>query len=138
MKKHLLKAFFRINKYSVLLTFTLTFIIQNFIIESGERMRNCYMPLFTEILLSALSFFISLASITIFLNLFKRIIQNNILILLSFILLPLINSIIIIFYLVDENDSYLFLYISVLLFPVWTFIIREYFKFSRIEKKLEN
>jgi hypothetical protein len=134
MKKHLIKAFLRINKYSVLLTFIFTFILQNFIFDYG-RMRNCYIPLLTEILFSIFSLFISLASATLFLNLFKRIIQNSTFSFLSFIFLPLLTSIILTFFLAENAG---FIYIAALLCPVWVLILWEYFKFNRIKKNLEK
>jgi predicted neutral ceramidase superfamily lipid hydrolase len=137
MKKHLVKAFFRINKYSALLTFIFTFILQNFIFDHG-RMRNCYIPLLTEILFSIFSLFISLASATLFLNLFKRIIQNSTFSLLSFIFLPLLTSIILTFFLADQSETYILLYIAALLCPVWVLILWEYFKFNSIKKNLET
>lgn len=136
MKKYLLKTFFRINRNSVILTFILCFIFQNFVVPSGEKLRNCYMPLFTELIISFLSFFIALTSITIFLNLIKKINQNNTFIILSFFLLPIITSIIIVFNLIDENDNYIFLFIFALLLPVWLSLIWEYFKFNRITNNL--
>ncbi len=138
MKKYLLKTFFRIIGYSVLLTFIFTLIIQIFIVEHGEKMRNCYMPLFTEIIFSGFSLFISLASITIFLTFFKKIIHNDIFSLLSFVLLPLIASYIILLFLADEEGNYILLFICALLFPVWVLIIWEYYKFNKIKKNFEK
>lgn len=132
MKKHLLKTFFRISSYSALLTFILSFIFQNFIIQRGETMRDCFMPFFSELLLTILSFCISLTSITIFINLLNRKNRNNTFVFSTFSVLPLITSLILIVYSIYENDSDIFLFLFALLFPFWVFLIWEYLKFIKI------
>jgi len=132
-KKYLLKAFMRINKYSISATFVLTFIIQNFV-QHGHSMRNCYMPLLTELIFTTFSFFISLACITIFLIHLEKVLHSKLLIFLSFFFLPLVASIVITWYLLNEKDSHISLFICALLLPVWGFIIYEYFKLDRMKK----
>lgn len=134
MKKHLLKSFLKINLGSTLVTFILAFIIQNFIIEhNGERMRNCYMPLFTELLIAFSCLFISFSSLTIFLNLFQNFRKNRLLTSLSFFLIPFITTVtfIILFFQEEFVDKKIILFLATLVIPVWFFIIWEYRKFIK-------
>ncbi len=134
MKKYLLKSFLKINIGSTLITFILAFIIQNFIIQhNGERMRNCYMPLFTELLIAFSCFFISFSSFTIFLNLFQNFRENRFLTKLSFFLIPFITTVtfIIIFFQEEFVDKKVILFLATLVIPVWFFLIWEYTKFKK-------
>lgn len=134
MKKHLLKSFLKINLASTLVTFILAFIIQNFIIQhKEERMRNCYMPLFTELLITLFCFFISLSTLTIFLNLFQNLRKQRLLKSLSFFLLPFITTItfIIVFFQDGFTDKRVILLLAALVIPVWFLIIWEYRKFIK-------
>lgn len=134
MKKYLLKSFLKINLGSILITFVFAFIIQNFTIQKGECMRNCYMPLYTELLMVVFCFFISFSTLSIFLNLFQNIRKNKFLTILSFFLIPFITSIslIIIYFLNDFDDKNFILFITTLLIPVWFFIIWEYINFKKL------
>lgn len=134
MKKHLLKSFLKINLASTLVTFILAFIIQNFIIQhKEERMRNCYMPLFAELLITLFCFFISLSTLTIFLNLFQNLRKQRLLKSLSFFLLPFITTItfIIVFFQDGFTDKRVILLLAALVIPVWFLIIWEYRKFIK-------
>lgn len=132
MKKYLLKSFLKINLGSTLLAFVLAFIIQNFIIQHSER--NCYMPLFTELLIAIFCFFISFSSLTIFLNLFQNFRKNRFLTGLSFFLIPFTTTVTILIFFQDGfADKEVILFFATLVIPVWFFIIWEYIKFKKID-----
>ncbi len=135
MKKFLIKTFVRTNIYSPLLTFFSAFIVQNFLFDhSPDRMRNCYMPLFTEFLLAMLALFISLTSITVFLNLNKVIYQNSVTNFLTFFLFPIVASITVIAILQEDfGDKRSILFFSALNIPVWYFLISNYIKFKNLK-----
>lgn len=140
MKKQIFKIFIRINLLSVLTTLILTLVL-GFICQNPgtnrEEIRNCYMPFFAEILASASAFFISLSTVSIFLNLFLKIRQTKMNVALSFLFLPILSSLYLWLSLFkgEMKDTQTVLVIIAVYFPVWFFIIRELFKFSRITNK---
>lgn len=136
MKKQILKIFLRINLLSSLTTFTLTLILV-FIWQRtatrGEELRNCYMPFFTEILATLSALFISLSTISIFLNLHLKFRQTKMNVTLSFLVLPALISIILWLSLLQNGakGTEAVLLIIAVYFPVWFFIVREYIKYSK-------
>jgi len=138
MKNYLWKMFFRIISFSVLSTFMLSFIFQNSIIQHGKNMRDCFMPFFSELLLSIVCFLLSLTSATIFINLFNRKKLNNTFVFSTFTVLPFIVSLLFIFYSIFENNNGIYLFIFALLFPFWTLLIWEYFKFNKIRMTFDQ
>ncbi|WP_313262944.1 hypothetical protein, partial [Sphingobacterium multivorum] len=85
MKRKLSFIFLRIIGFSVSTTFVLTAILQanN---EAAKRAR-CYMPFFTELLLSFVALCIAIGTISIFLNLNKQFRTSRLARALSFVLL---------------------------------------------------
>lgn len=134
MKKQIFKIFIRINLFSVLTTLILTLVLVFICKNPGtnrEEMRNCYMPYFAEILASASAFFISLSTVSIFLNLFLKIRQTKMNVALSFLFLPILSTLYLWLSLfkseMKDNETL----IMAVYFPVWFFIIREFLKFSK-------
>ncbi|QIH34966.1 hypothetical protein [Sphingobacterium sp. DR205] len=132
MKKQLAYIFLRITGFSVLTTFILTAILQanN---ESAKRAR-CYMPLFTELLLSFSVLCICLLTLGIFLNNNSRFRSNRVCVFLSFTLLPF-GVILLFTYLFITEDGSLtlfgFLHLLATSVPVCSLILWEYYKFNK-------
>ncbi|MNE31356.1 hypothetical protein D3C87_982010 [compost metagenome] len=132
MKKKLAYIFLRITGFSVLTTFILTAILQanN---EAAKRAR-CYMPLFTELLLSFSVLCICLLILGIFLNNKPRFRSGRLRVFLSFTLLPFVAIVLFTYLLIVEDGmSSLFglLHILATLVPVSSLILWEHYKFNR-------
>jgi len=132
MKKQLAYIFLRITGFSVLTTFILTAILQanN---EAAKRAR-CYMPLFTELLLSFSVLCICLLTLGIFLNSNPRFRSSRLRVILSFTLLPF-AAIVLFTYLLIVADGmpslFGLLHILATLVPVCGLILWEHYKFNR-------
>lgn len=131
MKRKLSYIFLRIMGLSVLTTFVLTAILQanN---EAAKRAR-CYMPFFTELLLSLVALCIAIGTISIFLNLNKQFRSSRAGRSLSFVLLPATISLLFSSFLVQAGGaSNLFeiLHMIATLAPVWGLILWEYHQFN--------
>jgi len=132
MKKQLAFIFLRITGFSVLTTFILTAILQanN---EAAKRAR-CYMPLFTELLLSFLVLFICLLTLGIFLNNNSRFRSSRLRVILSFTLLPFVAIVLFTYLLIVEDGMpslFGLLHILATLIPVCSLILWEQYKFNR-------
>jgi uncharacterized membrane protein len=117
--------------FSVLTTFVFTAILQanN---EAAKRAR-CYMPFFTELLLSFVALCIAIGTISIFLNLNKQFRSSRLARALSFVLLPAAISLLFSSFLVQAGGvSSLFeiLHMIATLAPVWGLILWEYNRFN--------
>lgn len=136
MKKQLFYIFLRIIGMSVPATFVLVFILQ---LNNSHRYHNCYMPLFTEILLSFAVLAIGLCSISIFLNLNTKFRSNPIKTAFSFVLCPFLLTIFFVLTLMDDlTDAFGMLHILAMVVPVWFMILWEYFKFKKQRLTIEK
>lgn len=136
MKKLLFKLFVRVSLLSVVSTFLLAcllvFLWQNAEVQ-GERLRNHYMPLYTEILTAFITLFLSLSTLSIFLNLNRRFRQSKTTVALSFFLLPALLSsfVALAVYLQEGDDLKTWLLVLVAYLPFWFLLIKSYFSFSK-------
>ncbi|WP_158655554.1 hypothetical protein [Sphingobacterium sp. HMA12] len=131
MKKQLAYIFLRITVFSVLTTFILTAILQ----ANNEALRRarCYMPLFTELLLSSFVLCICLLTLGIFLNNNSRFRSSRLYVFLSFTLLPF--GVVMLFtflFIMEEDRPSLFglLHLLATFVPVCSLILWEYYKFN--------
>jgi succinate dehydrogenase/fumarate reductase cytochrome b subunit len=133
MKRKLSFIFLRITGFALLATFVLTAILQanN---EAAKRAHYCYMPFFTELLLSFVALCIAVGTLTIFLNLNRKFRNNRIALLLSFVLLPAATSLLFLSVLIQAGQvASLFeiLHMAATLIPVSVLIGWEYFQFKK-------
>lgn len=96
--KELLKIIVRVCLVSSFFTFLLVMILQ--IINTEKHVKNCYMPLFSEILSVFIVCSFSTTLIPIFLNLNKKFKDNFI---LSFLSFYAIGFIVILFFIFDKT-----------------------------------
>jgi hypothetical protein len=132
MKKQLAYIFLRIMCFSVMTTFILTMILQanN---EAAARGR-CYMPLFTELLLSFCALCICLLTLGIFLNYNSCFRSNQIRVFLSFTLLPFMAIVLFTYLLIMEDGMpslFGLLHILATAVPVCSLILWEHYKFNK-------
>ncbi|MDR3007464.1 MAG: hypothetical protein LBV59_05985 [Sphingobacterium sp.] len=132
MKRKLSFIFLRITGLAVLATFVLTGVLQAN--NEAAKKARCYMPFFTELLLSFVTLCIAVGTLTIFLNLNRRFRNNRIALLLSFVLLPAASSLLFLSVLIQAGQvASLFeiLHMAATLIPVSVLIGLEYRKFKK-------
>lgn len=132
MKRKLSFIFLRIIGFSVSTTFVLTAILQanN---EAAKRAR-CYMPFFTESLLSFVALCIAIGTMSIFLNLNKQFRSSRLARALSFVLLPAAISLLFSSFLIQTGGAsniFEMLHMAATIVPVWGLILWQYNRFSR-------
>ena len=131
MKRKLSFIFLRIIGFSVSTTFVLTAILQA---NNGAAKRaRCYMPFFTESLLSFVALCIAIGTISIFLNLNKQFRSSRLARALSFVLLPPAISLLFSSFLIQTGGAsniFEMLHMAATIVPVWGLILWQYNRFS--------
>ncbi|WP_313262537.1 hypothetical protein, partial [Sphingobacterium multivorum] len=95
---------------------------------------RCYMPFFTESLLSFVALCIAIGTISIFLNLNKQFRSSRLARALSFVLLPAAISLLFSSFLIQTGGAsniFEMLHMAATIVPVWGLILWQYNRFSR-------
>jgi len=130
LKTFLWKIFGRIVGFSVLTTLGLTAILQAVFVKN--TLRNCYMPGFTETILSGIALLIALCSATLFLVHLPTVRASTFRKALAFAFLPLAASLYLGSFWVEETPSTVeVLHLLALFGPVWFWIGNGYFQFRK-------
>jgi hypothetical protein len=132
MKKQLANIFLRITGFSILSTFILTAVLQAN--NLAAKRARCYMPWFTELLLSFCVLCICLLTLGIFLNINSRFRSNRFCVFLSFTLLPFGLIIFLCYLFVLEqgmSDVFGLLHVLATTVPICSLILWEYYKFTK-------
>ncbi|APU96868.1 hypothetical protein BV902_11365 [Sphingobacterium sp. B29] len=127
MKRKLSFIFLRIIGFSVLTTFVLTAILQAN--NAAAKRARCYMPFFTELLLSFVALCIAIGTISIFLNLNKQFRSSRLARVLSFVLLPAAISLLFSSFLIQAGGAsniFEMLHMAATIVPVWGLILWQY------------
>ena len=134
MKKQILYSILRIIGVSIPCTFVLVCIMTW---SNGEKLQNCYMPLFTETMLSFVVLCIGFSTVSIFLNMNKKIRSNLISTALSFFLIPFLVTLIFLYVFIEDlTDALEILNFLAMLLPVWFMILWEYLKFKKLLRRI--
>ncbi|WP_411973563.1 hypothetical protein ACLCDV_09910 [Sphingobacterium sp. Lzh-3] len=131
MKRKLSFIFLRIIGVSVLTTFVLTAILQAN--NDAAKRARCYMPFFTELLLSFVALCIAIGTISIFLNLNKQFRTSRLARALSFVLLPATISLLFSSFLIQAGGAsniFEMLHMAATVVPVWGLILWQYNRFN--------
>ena len=131
MKRKLSFIFLRIIGVSVLTTFVLTAILQ--VNNEAAKRARCYMPFFTELLLSFVALCIAIGTISIFLNLNKQFRTSRLARALSFVLLPAAISLLFSSFLIQAGGAsniFEMLHMAATIVPVWALILWRYNRFN--------
>lgn len=131
MKRKLSFIFLRIIGVSVLTTFVLTAILQAN--NDAAKRARCYMPFYTELLLSFVALCIAIGTISIFLNLNKQFRTSRLARALSFVLLPAAISLLFSSFLIQAGGAsniFEMLHMAATIVPVWALILWQYNRFN--------